>query len=125
MYFLAVGHYKLGNYPEAKRYNSASSSFRAPSVCLSDTLSVGMLLEKEPNNFQAQSLNALIEQAVSKGELRDHPFLAMRFQRDAYHLAHSPQSPSAEGYVGMAIAGGVAAAAGILFTALMTSRGRR
>ncbi|GAA5827157.1 hypothetical protein JCM11251_001146 [Rhodosporidiobolus azoricus] len=77
LYFLAVGHYKLGNYPEAKRYNS-------------------MLLEKEPNNFQAQSLNALIEQAVSK-----------------------------EGYVGMAIAGGVAAAAGILFTALMTSRGRR
>ncbi|GAA5915547.1 hypothetical protein JCM6882_005933 [Rhodosporidiobolus microsporus] len=77
LYFLAVGHYKLGNYPEAKRYN-------------------GMLLEKEPNNFQAQSLNALIEQAVSK-----------------------------EGYVGMAIAGGVAAAAGIVFTALMTSRGRR
>ncbi|GAA6010176.1 hypothetical protein JCM10207_005652 [Rhodosporidiobolus poonsookiae] len=77
LYFLAVGHYKLGNYPEAKRYN-------------------GLLLEKEPNNFQAQSLSALVEAAVAK-----------------------------EGYVGMAIAGGVAAAAGILFTALMTSRGRR
>ncbi|GAA5982204.1 hypothetical protein JCM11641_006224 [Rhodosporidiobolus odoratus] len=77
LYFLAVGHYKMGNYPEAKRYN-------------------GLLLEKEPSNFQAQSLNALVEQAVAK-----------------------------EGYVGMAIAGGVAAAAGILFTALMTSRGRR
>ncbi|GAA6033751.1 hypothetical protein JCM8097_004414 [Rhodosporidiobolus ruineniae] len=77
LYFLAVGHYKLGNYPEAKRYN-------------------GLLLEKEPNNFQSQSLNALIEQAVAK-----------------------------EGYVGMAIAGGVAAAAGVLLTAFMTSRGRR
>ncbi|TNY19844.1 hypothetical protein DMC30DRAFT_417531 [Rhodotorula diobovata] len=77
LYFLAVGHYKLGNYPEAKRYN-------------------GLLLEKEPNNIQAQSLNQLIEQAVAK-----------------------------EGYVGMAIAGGAAAAAGILFAALMSSRGRR
>ncbi|GAA6051928.1 hypothetical protein JCM3770_006581 [Rhodotorula araucariae] len=77
LYFLAVGHYKLGNYPEAKRYN-------------------GLLLEKEPNNIQAQSLNQLIEQAVAK-----------------------------EGYVGMAIAGGAAAAAGILFAALVTSRGRR
>ncbi|GAA5974290.1 hypothetical protein JCM21900_006656 [Sporobolomyces salmonicolor] len=77
LYFLAVGHYKLGNYPEAKRYN-------------------GLLLEKEPNNIQSQSLNALIEKAVAK-----------------------------EGYVGMAIAGGAAAVAGIVFTALMTSRSRR
>ncbi|GAA5891864.1 hypothetical protein JCM8208_002916 [Rhodotorula glutinis] len=77
LYFLAVGHYKLGNYPEAKRYNS-------------------LLLEKEPNNIQAQSLNQLVEQAVSK-----------------------------EGYVGMAIAGGAAAAAGIVFAALMSARSRR
>ncbi|BGP21249.1 Mitochondrial fission 1 protein [Rhodotorula toruloides] len=76
LYFLAVGHYKLGNYPEAKRYNS-------------------LLLEKEPNNIQAQSLQQMIEQAVAK-----------------------------EGYVGMAIAGGAAAAAGIVFAALM-SRSRR
>ena len=27
----------------------------------------GLLLEKEPNNFQSQSLNALIEKAVAKG----------------------------------------------------------
>jgi len=27
----------------------------------------GLLLEKEPNNIQAQSLNQLVEQAVSKG----------------------------------------------------------
>ncbi|GAA5947024.1 hypothetical protein JCM3765_002120 [Sporobolomyces pararoseus] len=77
LYFLAVGHYKLGNYPEAKRYNS-------------------LLLEKEPNNFQSQSLNALIEKAVAK-----------------------------EGYVGMAIAGGVATVAGLVFTALIAGNRRR
>ncbi|GAA5885697.1 hypothetical protein JCM3774_003041 [Rhodotorula dairenensis] len=77
LYFLAVGHYKLGNYPEAKRYNA-------------------MLLDKEPNNIQAQSLKQLIEAAVAK-----------------------------EGYVGMAIAGGAAAAAGILFAAFMGAKGRR
>jgi hypothetical protein len=36
----------------------------------------GLLLEKEPNNFQAQSLNALIEQAVSKGAFFP-PFLEL------------------------------------------------
>ncbi|GAA5876026.1 hypothetical protein JCM16303_006998 [Sporobolomyces ruberrimus] len=77
LYFLAVGHYKLGNYPESKRYNS-------------------LLLEKEPNNFQSQSLNALIEKAVAK-----------------------------EGYVGMAIAGGVATVAGLVFTALIAGNRRR
>lgn len=30
-------------------------------------LKLGLLLEKEPNNIQAQSLNQLIEQAVAKG----------------------------------------------------------
>ncbi|GAA6014554.1 hypothetical protein JCM11491_004539 [Sporobolomyces phaffii] len=77
LYFLAVGHYKLGNYPEAKRYNS-------------------LLLDKEPNNFQSQSLHALIEKAVAK-----------------------------EGYVGMAIAGGVATVAGLVFTALIAGNRRR
>ncbi|SCZ91331.1 BZ3500_MvSof-1268-A1-R1_Chr1-2g01339 [Microbotryum saponariae] len=47
LYFLAVGHYKLGNYPEAKRYN-------------------GLLLQKEPSNMQARSLASLIDAAVSK-----------------------------------------------------------
>ncbi|KAK4046381.1 mitochondrial membrane protein [Microbotryomycetes sp. JL201] len=47
LYFLAVGHYKLGNYQEAKRYN-------------------GLLLEKEPTNIQSQSLAQLIESAVAK-----------------------------------------------------------
>ena len=47
LYFLAVGHYKLANYAEAKRYN-------------------GLLLDKEPHNIQAQSLAGLIEGAVAK-----------------------------------------------------------
>jgi len=47
LYFLAVGHYKLANYAEAKRYN-------------------GLLLDKEPHNIQSQSLAGLIEAAVAK-----------------------------------------------------------
>ncbi|POY70517.1 hypothetical protein BMF94_6431 [Rhodotorula taiwanensis] len=92
LYFLAVGHYKLGNYPEAKRFNS-------------------MLLEKEPNNMQSQSLKQLIESAVAKGEFQPGPL--------------TDRLESTEGYVGMAIAGGAAAAAGIMFAAFMGARGRR
>ncbi|KAL8278218.1 hypothetical protein RQP46_009391 [Phenoliferia psychrophenolica] len=77
LYFLAVGHYKLGNWSEAKRYNS-------------------LLLEKEPTNMQAQSLNGLIDSAVAK-----------------------------EGYVGLAIAGGAATVAGIVLTALLSGGKRR
>ncbi|ORY80264.1 hypothetical protein BCR35DRAFT_92777 [Leucosporidium creatinivorum] len=77
LYFLAVGHYKLGNYQEAKRYNS-------------------LLLEKEPTNIQAQSLNSLIDGAVAK-----------------------------EGYVGLALAGGAATVAGLVLTALLSGRSRR
>ncbi|SCV67960.1 BQ2448_81 [Microbotryum intermedium] len=56
LYFLAVGHYKLGNYPEAKRYNGTSST----------PLSTGLLLQKEPSNMQARSLASLIDAAVAK-----------------------------------------------------------
>ncbi|KAM0750416.1 mitochondrial fission 1 protein [Meredithblackwellia eburnea MCA 4105] len=76
LYFLAVGHYKLGNWSEAKRYNS-------------------LLLEKEPTNFQAQSLAGLIDSAVAK-----------------------------EGYVGLALAGGAATVAGLVLTALFSSKRR-
>lgn len=75
LYYLALGNYKLGNYAEARRYNE-------------------LLLEKEPGNLQAQSLNALIEDKVSK-----------------------------EGMMGLAIAGGVAVAAGVVGAMLM--RGAR
>ncbi|KAF8270685.1 hypothetical protein EI94DRAFT_728666 [Lactarius quietus] len=59
-YYLALGHYKMGNYDQAKSFNSR-------------------LLEREPTNLQAQSLDGLIETAVNR-----------------------------EGYIGMAIAGGAA-----------------
>ncbi|CCM00257.1 uncharacterized protein FIBRA_02287 [Fibroporia radiculosa] len=47
LYYLALGHYKMSNYEEAKKFNS-------------------LLLEKEPTNLQAQSLGSLIEQRVTR-----------------------------------------------------------
>lgn len=47
LYYLALGHYKLGNYSEARRYND-------------------LLLEKEPANLQASSLRGLIDEKVAK-----------------------------------------------------------
>ncbi|KDR65724.1 hypothetical protein GALMADRAFT_260131 [Galerina marginata CBS 339.88] len=48
LYYLALGHYKMGNFEEARKFNA-------------------LLLEKEPTNLQAQSLSQLIE----KGAARD------------------------------------------------------
>ena len=47
LYYLALGHYKLGNYAEARRYND-------------------LLLDKEPANLQADSLRGLIDDKVAK-----------------------------------------------------------
>ncbi|CAG8519732.1 683_t:CDS:2 [Ambispora gerdemannii] len=47
LYYLALGYYKLGEYSQARDYNSR-------------------LLELEPNNLQADSLKLLIEDAVSR-----------------------------------------------------------
>ncbi|KAH9479576.1 mitochondrial membrane protein [Psilocybe cubensis] len=71
LYYLALGHFKMGNFEEARRFN-------------------GLLLEKEPTNLQAQSL----AQLISKGAARD-------------------------GYIGMAIVGGVAAVGTILLAGLI------
>lgn len=46
LYYLALGHYKMGNYEEAKKFNA-------------------LLMEKEPTNLQAQSLSQLIEKRIS------------------------------------------------------------
>jgi fission 1 protein len=48
LYYLALGHYRLGNYAEARRYNE-------------------ILLETEPENLQAQSLRVLVDDRVAKG----------------------------------------------------------
>ncbi|KAH9962036.1 mitochondrial fission 1 protein [Russula compacta] len=47
LYYLALGHYKIGNFDEAKSFNSR-------------------LLYREPMNLQAQSLDTLIDKAVKR-----------------------------------------------------------
>ncbi|KAG5647820.1 mitochondrial membrane protein [Asterophora parasitica] len=47
LYYLALGHYKMGNFEEAKRFNA-------------------LLLDKEPTNMQAQSLGQLIDKGVAR-----------------------------------------------------------
>ncbi|KAL5492278.1 FIS1 [Sanghuangporus weigelae] len=76
LYYLALGQYKMGNYEEAKRFNA-------------------LLMEKEPNNMQAQSLAELIDQKMTR-----------------------------EGYIGLALAGG-AAAVGTLLLATLIRRANR
>ncbi|KAH9166725.1 hypothetical protein EDB89DRAFT_2002022 [Lactarius sanguifluus] len=77
LYYLALGHYKMGNFDEAKSFNSR-------------------LLEREPTNLQAQSLDSLIDTAVKR-----------------------------EGYVGMAIAGGAAAVGTLLLAGLIRRATRK
>lgn len=48
LYYLALGHYRLGNYAEARRYNEA-------------------LLLNEPGNSQALSLRGLVDDKVARG----------------------------------------------------------
>jgi len=47
LYYLALGHYKMGNYDDAKKFNA-------------------LLIDKEPSNLQAHSLGALIDQSVAR-----------------------------------------------------------
>ncbi|PVG02019.1 mitochondrial fission 1 protein [Serendipita vermifera] len=47
LYYLALGHYKMGNYEDAKKFNS-------------------LLMDKEPTNLQAQSLGTLIDQSMTR-----------------------------------------------------------
>ncbi|KAH9958863.1 hypothetical protein BC827DRAFT_1217527 [Russula dissimulans] len=77
LYYLALGHYKMGNFDEAKSFNSR-------------------LLEKEPTNLQAQSLDTLIDKAVKR-----------------------------EGYIGMAIAGGAAAVGTLILAGLIRRASRK
>ena len=69
LYYLALGHYKIGNYEQAKGFNCESSfqNFAGPSF--ERATATAQLLEREPTNLQAQSLDNLIETAVKKGAL--------------------------------------------------------
>ncbi|KAF7970964.1 hypothetical protein HWV62_27632 [Athelia sp. TMB] len=77
LYYLALGHFKMGNYEEAKKFN-------------------GLLIDKEPTNMQALSLGQLIDEGVTR-----------------------------EGYIGMALAGGVAAIGAIVVGGLIRRAARK
>ncbi|THG97242.1 hypothetical protein EW026_g4715 [Hermanssonia centrifuga] len=77
LYYLALGHYKMGNYEEAKKFNS-------------------LLMDKEPSNMQAQSLATLIDKKVTQ-----------------------------EGYIGMALTGGVVAVGAILVAGIIRRATRK
>ncbi|KAL1874550.1 Mitochondrial fission 1 protein [Diaporthe australafricana] len=77
LFYLALGNFKLGNYAEARRYND-------------------LLLQKEPNNMQANDLSALIDDKVAK-----------------------------EGLMGVAIVSGLAVAAGVVGGVLFRNLGRK
>ncbi|KAJ6621356.1 hypothetical protein B0H10DRAFT_2018129 [Mycena sp. CBHHK59/15] len=47
LYYLALGHFKMGNFDEAKKFNA-------------------LLMEKEPTNMQAHSLAQLIDKGVAR-----------------------------------------------------------
>jgi hypothetical protein len=74
LYYLALGHYKMGNYDEAKKFNGAH--FLASFLCstaLMIPLYSGLLIDKEPTNMQALSLATLIDKGVTRGLCRFSP----------------------------------------------------
>jgi mitochondrial fission 1 protein len=73
-----------------------------------------LLIEKEPTNMQAQSLSALIEKGVARGMLLLSPPI----------LALTKLSPI-EGYIGMALAGGVAAIGTLVLASLIRRATRK
>ncbi|KAI1796632.1 mitochondrial fission 1 protein [Ganoderma leucocontextum] len=77
LYYLALGHYKMGNYEEARRFNA-------------------LLLDKEPTNLQAQSLSGLIDTRVTR-----------------------------DGYIGMALVGGVAALGTLVLASVIRRASRK
>lgn len=71
LYYLALGYYKLGDYENARKFNN-------------------LLIDKEPHNLQAQSLNDLIDKSITR-----------------------------EGYIGMGLAGGAALLGTILIASIV------
>ncbi|CDO73275.1 hypothetical protein BN946_scf185008.g37 [Trametes cinnabarina] len=102
LYYLALGHYKMGNYEEARRFNA-------------------LLLDKEPSNLQAQSLAGLIDQRVTRGTLPSSLPL--------FHISPLPlttlRAAHAEGYIGMAIVGGVAALSTLALATIIRRASRK
>ena len=74
------------------------------------------LLEREPTNLQALSLDTLIEKAVKRGT---------PFTHFSSRLLESWLSTNPEGYIGMAIAGGAAAVGTLLLAGLVRRATRK
>ena len=92
---------------------------------------IAVLIEREPNNLQAQSLNQLIEKGVARGKLPLHSLSLRLFDAMLQYLCSLTLKRCfwrwvgmIEGYLGMALIGGAAAVASIALAGLMR-RGRR
>lgn len=73
LYYLALGYYKLGDYENARKFNSQIPYACVPYTALTK-LRIDLLIDKEPSNLQAQSLNALIDKAITRGSARSTSF---------------------------------------------------
>lgn len=89
LYYLAIGHYKIGNLSDAKKFNSE-------------------LLRHEPKNEQALDLERRIDEKVSKGKV-------CSLDDD---ISSNPMSIS-EGTIGLAIVGGVVTLGAAILTAIL------
>lgn len=89
LYYLAIGHYKIGNLSDAKKFNSE-------------------LLRHEPKNEQALDLERRIDEKVSKGKV-------CYLDDD---ISSNPMSIS-EGTIGLAIVGGVVTLGAAILTAIL------
>jgi len=78
----------MGNYEEAKSFVGTYPGIPHPSYHAD--MAKGRLLEKEPTNLQAQSLNTLIEDQATRGES------PQCFQ--SVSLTHSPRRIHRNGY---------------------------
>lgn len=112
LFYLALGHFKLGNYNDARKFNEA-------------------LLEFEPNNHQAHALRQEIEARVAKGKTKLPSFLPEL--PSLFFWCHGRTNPAngffiffanliVEGYIGMAIVGTVAAVGTIILTSLLKKK---
>lgn len=80
------------------------------------TLPSGLLLEKEPTNMQAQSLSNLIEKKVTRGMLDSLQLSSSVVNKVVYCV---------DGYIGMAMVGGIAAVSALVATALIRRATRK
>lgn len=81
-------------------------------------------MEKEPTNLQAQSLAYLIDQKVTRGSCSLLCVWDVTLILSPLPLPHLYQT-NTEGYIGMALAGGVAAIGTILLASLIRRAARK